>query len=157
MLRSKTKPQCSWCTAESICDLHGESTSLDVIYPQCPEDVILNYTWFNQCRFVAKITSKDYRDWGGSKGLEMRVKVFSEVSMGIRLLIHCWMTILNSNYVLQGSGRRRERATELYATNGIKTDIKKHGIWPQYSQSLLKETKHMQIHKDKESYGQNKE
>ena len=37
---------------------------------------------------------------------------------------------------------------------------KRHGSWPKYSQNLLKDTRHMQIHtgqRDKESYIQNQE
>lgn len=29
----------------------------------------------------------------------MRVEIFSEVSVGIRLLIHCWMITANPKYV----------------------------------------------------------
>ena len=54
----------------------------------------------------------------------MSLEISSEMSVGIRLLIHCWMIIANPKYVSWewGSrGRRRARVTELYnSTKGQK-------------------------------------
>lgn len=156
-LKTRPEPQCFWCITESIHDINGKSVSL-IIYQQGPEDVTLDFSWFEQSVDILLKSQKRIVEMGISRELEMREEIFYKVSMGIRLLIHVeWLLQIQSMWVGRRR-RRRYRAAELYATKNIKRH-QRHSSWPSYSQNLLKVTRHMQIYrrrKGKESYVQNK-